>query len=97
MISEVIDSYSFSDSLLGQLAKGIVKKTLSNYIGTEALENLEEPIISSSISKLSRKWSRQIMRDLSKIEITQNEKKVILALALASIYTRLFSDESSQE
>jgi hypothetical protein len=84
------------DSYIGQLALGIIKKALSSYYeGNQGNGSLDIPV--EKIRSLSIKWSKGIVRDLSKIEIDDTQKKIMLAVALASIYSNVISNLGSEE
>jgi hypothetical protein len=93
LVNEFFDSAGLTDSFLGQIAKGLISKTLSKYVEVNKAENLATTRLGYEFDRLSKKWSKKILEDLSKVQISENERKILLALFLASIIPQAISSE----
>jgi hypothetical protein len=96
LVNEFFDSAGLSDSFLGQIAKGLISKTLSKYVEVNKAENLATTRLGYEFDRLSKKWSKKILEDLSRLQISENEKKLLLALFLASIIPQAISSEQTE-
>jgi hypothetical protein len=95
-LQQFFESSALNDSLLGQIAKSIINRTLTDYVLANKTDGSSTQA-NAVFAKFSRKWSKYILRDLSRIKIAENEKKVMLALALASVYTQAISDDQNKQ
>ena len=96
LLNELLDSAGLTDSFMGQIAKGIITKTLSKYTEASKERNLRADTPSwTRFSKLSEKWNKRILSDLSKLDISENEKKLLVALFLASLVSQVMTTEST--
>ncbi|MEM3765814.1 MAG: hypothetical protein QXU46_02160 [Candidatus Bathyarchaeia archaeon] len=93
LVNEFFDSAGLTDSFLGQIAKGLITKTLSRYVKAGKAENLANTRLGYEFDRLSKKWSKRIFEDLSKLQISENERKFLLALFLASFIPHVISAE----
>jgi hypothetical protein len=96
LVNEFLDSAGLTDSFLGQIAKGLITKTLSKYVMANKTENLAKTSLGYEFNKLSKKWRKRILMDLSKLQISENERKFLLALFLASIIPYAISAEQTE-
>jgi hypothetical protein len=96
LVNEFFDSAGLTDSFLGQIAKGLITKTLSKYVKANNTENLAKTRLGYEFDKLSKKWRKRILLDLSKLQISENERKILLALFLASIVPYAISAEQTE-
>lgn len=91
LINEFFDSAGLTDTFLGQIAKGLISKTLPKYVKSNKEENLGNTRLVYEFDRLSKKWSKRILTDLSKLQISENERKFLLALFLASFIPHVIS------
>jgi hypothetical protein len=96
LVNEFFDSAGLTDSFLGQMVKGFITKTLSKYVKANKAENLANTRLGHEFDRLSKKWSRKILEDLSKLQINESEKKLLLALFLASFIPHIVSAEQME-
>ena len=92
LVNEFFNSAGLTDSFLGQIA-GLITKTLSRYVKAGKAENLANTRLGYEFDRLSKKWSKRIFEDLSKLQISENERKFLLALFLASFIPHVISAE----
>lgn len=96
MLNGLFDSAGLNDSFMGQIAKGIITKAVAKYTQSNIVGNLElNNQWSSDFSRLSEKWRKCILDDLSKLYITDNEKKLLVAMFLASMASQVLSFETT--
>jgi hypothetical protein len=96
LVNEFLDSAGLTDSFLGQIAKGLITKTLLKYLEANKTENFAKTSLGYEFNKLSKKWRKRILMDLSKLQISENERKFLLALFLASIIPYAISAEQTE-
>jgi len=96
LINDFFDSAGLTDSFLGQIAKGLITKTLSKYVKANKIENLEKTRLGHEFERLSNRWRKKILDDLSKMQISENERKFLLALFLASFLPYVFYSEQTE-
>jgi hypothetical protein len=88
MMNGLVDSTKLGDSSFTKLATGMISQVLSNYAEEFSQTNLPD----NPIRELTNKWRKLIFRDLAKIDVSPTEKNVMLAIALTSIYSSLYSN-----
>jgi hypothetical protein len=88
MIDGLIQSTTDPNSIMGQLVKNILQKAISNLTEDVSNGDLGKELL-DPIGKFAVKWAQQIQMDLSKLRISEQEKKVALAIGLASVYTKV--------
>lgn len=91
LLSEFFDAADFTDSFFGKIAKELLLKSLANYM--DANNNFGTKNTVGNFGKLYQKWYRRIFADLSKTQINEDNKKMLLALFVASLVARVISDE----
>jgi len=94
LVDELFDSGGLTNSFMGQIAKGIITKTLAKYTEASRERNLRINTPSwTRFSKLSEKWNKRILSDLSKLDISGNEKRLLVALFLTSLVSQVMPYE----
>jgi hypothetical protein len=93
LVSEFFDSTALGSSFLGQIAQSLITRTMSKYVENSKKENFTSTQLRSAFNKLSRKWSRQVLRDLSKLDMSENEKKLLLGLAIAALVSQVITPD----
>jgi len=94
MVNEFIGSTGFTDSWLGHITKSLINKALKEYMQTE---NKRTPELSSGnrakFGKFAEKWCDRIFADLSKMNLSDTEKKVLIGFLAASLVTQIMPHE----
>jgi hypothetical protein len=90
MIDNFLDSIELSNSVLGKVSKTL----LSDYLGkmSEKIKQngMEENLLQyKKYSKYSNKWARLINRDVEKLNLTKDDRRVITYLFLYSLLPRM--------
>jgi hypothetical protein len=93
LIGEFFDSTALNGSFLGQIAKSLITKTMNKYVETNRKENFPSTEMGNVFNRLSKKWSRQILQDLSKLDMNESEKKLLLALSVAKLIGRIITPD----
>ena len=93
LVSEFFDSTALNGSFLGQIAKGLISKAMSKYVETSRKENFANTQLGAAFNRLSKKWSKQILQDLSKLGMGENEKKLLLALSIATLVNQVITSD----
>ena len=88
IIDGLIQSTTNPNSIMGQLAKNILQRAISNLTEDASNGDIGEELI-APIGKFAIKWAQQIQVDLDKLKISEQEKKIALAIGLASTYAQL--------
>lgn len=96
LVNEFFDSAGLTEFFLGHILKELISKSLSTYVKTNKTENFAGTRLGYEFKRLSSKWSKKILDDLSKLRISENEKKLLLALFLASIIHHTISGEQTE-
>lgn len=91
LIGEFFDSTALNGSFLGQIAKGLITKTMTKYVETSRKGNSASTQMGSAFNRLSKKWSRQILQDLSRLDMDESEKKLLLALSIATLVSQMIT------
>jgi hypothetical protein len=96
LVNEFFDSAGLTDSFLGQIAKDLFTRTLSKYVEKGKGERLGINIqLGAKFTRLSGRWTKHIFDDLSKLGVAENEKRLLLALFVASLVSQVMSLEQT--
>ena len=96
LVTEFFESTGLTDSFLGKIAKDLFTRTLSKYVENGKSERLGiNAQLGAEFTRLSGRWIKRIFSDLSKLGVTENEKRLLLALFAASLVSQVMSLEQT--
>jgi len=97
LLSEFLDSAGLTNSFLGKIAKELLLKSLTEYIDVGKVESFRTRY-ELIFNELYKKWYEQITIDLSKLQMSNKQKKMLLALFAVSLIAKgaLYEDTSTE-